>query len=548
MLSALVMVLLYWLIVSFSHFLMPAGGESFESLPVLQRVIIPIVACFLLAVIFTVLPSKWHKVGIPFVVERLNYHQGILPLLNSVVQFFTAAISLIGGLSIGKEGPAVHVGATFGSYLAQKGKLPQYGVETLVACGVAGAIAAAFQTPLAGVLFAFEVIFFEYRMGIVLPVLLSSVVAMLVSEYFLGSIEIFNIAKLSAAQFTPEFFVACFTLVAVIVVLAFVFLQVQKLLWGVGKLSVWWRFALVALATSICAVFVPEVLGGGYDSLISLLTGHVLVSSLIVLIIVKTLLTSLSIGLGIPGGMIGPTFVIGGLAGAQMAFLFDSSLSYDHEMTLFVLLGMSAMMAACFQAPLTALIAMIEMTHTSEVIVPAMLVIVLSCLIMRLLLKQESAFVQRLHYFGLASSISPFQRYLRHHNVQSVAEPVTVLPAHVSIEQLKDLGSSVVDYVAFEVEGEWRLSRRENAIDALQSINDGPPIWLVVDDNKVLMDLSRALECVSSSLLTEPTSLERMLAWFQASGRSEVLVRLKQSGRICLVTRRQLDQFLLKDN
>mgnify|MGYP000657492521 CR=1 FL=1 len=539
---------LYWLIMSLSQLFMAGGSEAFESLPIWQRALIPVVACFVLAVVFSLLPAKLRSVGVPYVVERLNYHQGILPVLNAVVQFFTVAISLIGGLSIGKEGPAVHLGATFGSYLAQQSRLPQYGVETLVACGVAGAIAAAFQTPVAGVLFAFEVIFIEYRMGMALPVLLSSVVGMLVSEYLLGRIEIFDIDHLSTAQFTPDFFLACLALVGFIVVLAFLFLKVQKVLWRVGKISVWWRFSLVGLMTSVVAIYLPETLGGGYDSLISLLSGQVLVSSLLAVIVVKTLLTSVSIGLGIPGGMIGPTFVIGGLAGAQAAFLFDSLLPYNHEMALFILLGMAAMMAACFQAPLTALIAMIEMTHTSEVIVPAMLVIVLSCLIMRLLFRQESAFVQRLKYVGLSSSVSPFKRYLRHHTVKSVAEPVVVLPAHESIERLKDLGSSVVDYVAFEARGQWMLARREAVLSALQALHLGPSPFLVVDGEQVLMDLTKALDCSPSMVIPEPTSLEKMLSWFQASGRADVLIKVKRAEKMCLVSRRQLDQFLLKDS
>ncbi len=159
-----------------ARYIIGTDFDTFESLPVEWRVGLSLLACIVLALVFTLLPSRLHKVGVPYVVERLNYHNGNLPLWNGVVQFFTAAIGLIGGLSIGKEGPAVHLGATLGGYLAEKAKLPQYGVETLLACGVAGAISAIFQTPLAGVLFAFEVIFLEYRQRYVLPVLLSSVV------------------------------------------------------------------------------------------------------------------------------------------------------------------------------------------------------------------------------------------------------------------------------------------------------------------------------------------------------------------------------------
>ena len=159
--------------------------------------------------------------------KTTNYHHGNLPVWNAVVQFFSAAIGLAGGLSIGKEGPAVHLGATLGGYLAEKAKLPQYGVETLLACGVAGAISAIFQTPLAGVLFAFEVIFLEYRQRYVLPVLLSSVIATLVSHFFIGPLDIFSVESISSVLLSIDLFFACSVLVIFIVLLSALFLHTQ---------------------------------------------------------------------------------------------------------------------------------------------------------------------------------------------------------------------------------------------------------------------------------------------------------------------------------
>lgn len=524
-----------------ARYIIGTDFDTFESLPVEWRVGLSLLACIVLALVFTLLPSRLHKVGVPYVVERLNYHNGNLPLWNGVVQFFTAAIGLIGGLSIGKEGPAVHLGATLGSYLAEKAKLPQYGVETLLACGVAGAISAIFQTPLAGVLFAFEVIFLEYRQRYVLPVLLSSVVATLVSHYLIGPLDIFSIGDLSLVVFSTDLFFACFALVVLIVLLSALFLHTQKALWRLSGLSVWVRFMSVAIATSLAAVYLPEALGSGYSSLTHLLSGDVILYSLFLLIVVKTALTAFTIGLGIPGGMIGPTFIIGGLAGVQIALIFDN------DVALFALLGMAAMMAACFQAPLTALVAIIEMTHSSEAIIPALFVVVLACLLMRVFFHQESVFVERLSYIGMSSTISPFQRYLRHHTVKPVSEDIVLLPARVPLEQAKNLASSMVDYIAFESDGDWHLVHRISVLDSLQTLDLGPQLWLVFIDDIAVMDLSLTLESNIVPLIDEPSSLESMWHWFQKTDSVEVLVALSDSS-FRRVSRHRLDQFLLKSD
>ncbi|MCV2401258.1 chloride channel protein [Marinomonas sp. C2222] len=537
------MVLFYAAIYLPSRYFLSADVDGFESLPVEWRVGLTFFACVVLALIFIFLPKRFHKVGVPYVVERLNYHKGNLPVGNGVVQFFTAAIGLMGGLSIGKEGPAVHLGATLGGYIAGKAKLPQFGVETLLACGVAGAISAVFQTPLAGVLFAFEVIFLEYRQRYVLPVLLSAVVATLVSHYFIGPLDIFSIGSITTLTLSVDLFVACSVLVVLISLLAALFFHTQKATWRINSLPFWSRFLMVAIVSVFFAIYMPAVLGSGYTSLSHALSGDALLYSLLLLVVIKTLLTAFTVGLGVPGGMIGPTFIIGGLAGAQVAYLFDVPVS---EIALFALLGMAAMMAASFQAPLTALVAIIEMTHSSAVIVPALFVIVLVCLVMRVVFHQESIFVERLQYIGMASTVSPLQRYLRQHTVKPVAEDVLVLPMLSSLELVKDLASSVVDYVAFEKDGDWHLVKRILVLEALDTMNEGPQAWMATENGKLFMDLSLAVESIKAPVIEEPSSLDEMMTWFQKTANRYALVSFSPSFR--LVSRQRLDQFLLEED
>ncbi len=534
--------LLYWL----SSAVLPSHSENYEDLSPNFRFILPVAACLVLTVFWYLVPERGLKVGIPYVVERLNYHQGNLRWLNAFVQFFGAFIGLFGGLSIGKEGPAVHIGATFGSRLAQRFRLSYIGVDTLVACGVAGAIAAAFQTPLAGVLFAYEVIFHEYRLRLVLPVLLSAIVATAISQWILGRIEIFELQAVFMPLYDLEMLAAYAVLSIGVILAAGLFYQVQRILWSVAYIPVWARFLAVGVLTGVVGLFYPQVLGSGYDTLDLLLTGEVLAVSLFGLILAKVLLTSMSIGLGIPGGMIGPTFVIGGLLGAQIAFWFDTPIPISEELGLFVLLGMAAMMGTVFQAPLTAIVAMVEMTHTSVAIPPAIFVIVLSCITVRLVFKQDSIFVERMHSLGMVSEWSPVQRLLRQHDVRSVATKVDIFPELLHFERVRDLASGMIDYVAIEKGGRYFVVSVTSLVEAVQTLDFGPQPWLIEDQNRIAMSVLQAVNSTQLHALDSSLSLAELLSWLHQNEQHQVLVNFSQQQELWLVTSQQLDQMLLK--
>ncbi|WP_231908882.1 chloride channel protein [Marinomonas sp. TW1] len=538
----LVMAFFYMVMYVPARYFINMEFDSFASLPLFTRIALPVLACFLLALLFHFTPKAYHKVGVPYVVERLTYHGGHLPIWNGLMQFVSAVVGLLGGLSMGKEGPAVHLGATLGSVLAVRTKLTQYGVETMLACGVAGAISAIFQTPLAGVLFAFEVIFLEYRQHFVLPVLLSSVVATFVSHFLIGPMNAFDINALHHVTLSFELLAACLLLVLMIVLLVALFFHTQKMAWRFSQVSVWWRFSIVALLTALAAFYLPESLGIGYGSLSRLLSGDLLVYALLVLILVKTVLTAVTIGLGIPGGMIGPAFVIGGMAGVFVALVFGVTAD---NIALFALLGMAAMMAASFQAPLTALVAIIEMTQSSSSIVPALFVIVLACLLLRVVFHQESIFTERLKFMGMASSISPFRRHLRQHKVSSVSDDALILPVKIPLEQVKDLASSMVNYAVFETDGHWYWVHRAHILEALQNLDVGPQPWLRFDQGVGVMDLRLAVVSEAILQIDEPSSLEALLSWFQESRQNDVLIRLPNA-IYGVVSKHRLDQFLLK--
>jgi H+/Cl- antiporter ClcA len=143
------------------HWLPNGSSEGFESLSSEARVILLLSSTALLILIFSRLRPHQSKVGIGHVLQRIEQHQGYLPKANLAAQFFGAIIALIGGHSVGREGPAVHIGAGTASQFGQLLKTPHHRLRILAACGVASAISASFNTPMAGVIFAMEVVLLE---------------------------------------------------------------------------------------------------------------------------------------------------------------------------------------------------------------------------------------------------------------------------------------------------------------------------------------------------------------------------------------------------
>ncbi|MDH3513362.1 MAG: chloride channel protein, partial [Gammaproteobacteria bacterium] len=151
--------------VSQSLFLPGANPENYEGLTMAWRFLLPLAGGLVLGLVFQFLPAESRHVGVVHVMERLSYHQGRLPLRNAIVQFLGGAVSIIAGHSVGREGPAIHLGAASGSVAGRHLGLPNNSLRVLAGCGVAAAIAAAFNTPLAGVVFAMEVVIMEYTVA-----------------------------------------------------------------------------------------------------------------------------------------------------------------------------------------------------------------------------------------------------------------------------------------------------------------------------------------------------------------------------------------------
>ncbi len=389
--------------------LLDGDAERFEDLPNLYRLLLPVAGSVLLIALFACIPSQARAVGIVHLLERLNNQQGRLPAFNLLIQWLAALIALASGHSVGREGPAVHLGAGAGSLLGQRLNLPNNSLRLLVGCGAAAGIAATFNTPLAGVIFAMEIILLEYTMIGFLPVMVAALVADVVSRALLGEASVFTAPDLAISELTQLPLVALLGLLCGLLAAGFHLLQMQTLSLLRWHFSV--RFLLAGLLTGLVALYWPEVMGGGYDTIEYLFHQPAPILFLCGLLLAKCLLTPIVIGLGIPAGLIGPTLFIGAVAGALLGAV-DNMITGSAHTGMYAMIGMGAMMAALLNAPLAALLAMLELTQNAGIVLPGMLALVIASLTTRYGFKLPSVFHASLLRQGLDVRQAPLAQIL----------------------------------------------------------------------------------------------------------------------------------------
>ncbi|WP_111497956.1 MULTISPECIES: chloride channel protein [Marinobacter] len=467
-----------------SEFLPNRDSEAFEGLGLFARGVLPLSGAVLLGFLMYRLAISDRKVGITYVLERLNYHQGYISLRSAVIQFVFGVGTVVSGQSSGREGPAVHLGAAFSSLLGQWMKLPNNSIRTLVACGSAAAISASFNTPIAGVIFAMEVVMMEYTITGFTPVILASVSSAVVNQAVYGSAPAFSVPALTMNSLLEIPWILAIALVIGVASAGFVRLLVMSTRFN--HQPIFLRMVAAGLLMVPVALLVPEVMGIGYDTVSATIHDQIPLLLLLAIALTKLVITAVTIGLGMPSGLIGPTIFIGatlggamGLIGAVAAPDLASSTGF------YAMLGMGAMMGSVLQAPLAALMALIELTRNPNIILPGMLVITVSSLVASEVFGQRSIFLSVLKSQGLSYQNSPIIQALRRVSVGAIMER--------SIR---------------------RTQRRIGPAEAREILKTEPR-WLIIDGQKgptALMpavDLARYLEDHADKLEPDPENPEK---------------------------------------
>jgi CIC family chloride channel protein len=320
------LVVLFRLLIEFVQGLhIPYGDvENYEALPVLFRFALPIGGAVIIGLWFHSLHPAARRVGVIHVMERLQYHEGHLPLKNLAIQFLAGAIALICGHSVGREAPSIHLGAASASLFGQSFKLPNNSIRTLVACGSAASIAASFNTPLAGVIFAMEVVMMEYTIAGFTPVILASVVATIISRAVFGAGSLFYVPQLTFGS-TWDLLYILFMGICLGALSAFFVAAIRFFARNAAKVPVVVAIVGAGVLVGVMAIEIPAVMGMGYDTVNATILGDIAVSSLLLILVAKLIASAACVAVGIPGGLIGPTIVMGAMVGGLFAVGSDHS-------------------------------------------------------------------------------------------------------------------------------------------------------------------------------------------------------------------------------
>lgn len=416
------------LMISVFRWLLTLPEASFEGFAINTdspwvRFLIPVVGALLLWAFWRAQAPSTRSVGIPHVYERLSYHHGDLPGRNLLNQLVGAVIAIGSGQPVGREGPGVHIGSAVSSWLGMRSGISLSHQRLLIGCGSAAAIAALFNTPLAGVLFAMEVILLQYSLVGFSAVIVAAVSADAMTRHLFGAPELagYLIPELSLFNQAPILLV----LTLVISIAALIFQQItvytsQYRKKGMGKCLI-----TAGIIVGVCAAIDPVMMTPVHLAMERALDGVYDINQLIMLMVFFLAVSPFVIGLGIPGGLIGPTLTTGALLGALMA-TGDSLFGTSLDSTTLSLIGMAAMLSAVIHAPLAALVTVFELTGSIEVMTLAMSVIVLSDLMMRSLFKKASIFERLLAVQGISRDTRVYRRVLMSTSVKDLIDPAVI--------------------------------------------------------------------------------------------------------------------------
>ena len=358
--------------------------------------------------------AKGH--GVPEVMEAVALRGGRIRPIVAVVKSFASAITIGSGGSVGREGPIVQIGSALGSSLGQKMGLSDDRVRNLVACGAAGGIAATFNAPIAGVVFALEIILGEFSVKYFSSVVVSAVTASVIGRAVFGDIPAFHIPMDYGINSLWEFaFYPLLGLSAAVIGAGFVYL----LYWSEDMFAKWksvpeWLqpaiggilLGVVALSypslTGISWERMPQIYNVGYDMIESALANQLALGTVLILLILKMIATSLTLGSGGSGGVFAPALFMGAMFGTAFELVINMLFpGVAAPAGAYALVGMAAFFAATAHAPLTAVLILFELTGDYKIMLPLMFTVVIATLFAQKLLKGESIYSLKLTRRGV---------------------------------------------------------------------------------------------------------------------------------------------------
>jgi CIC family chloride channel protein len=388
---------------SFGH-----SGAGLQSIEPVYLLLIPVLGGLIYGPLihFFAREAKGH--GVPEVMEAMALRGGRIRPRVAAVKSLASAICIGTGGSVGREGPIVQIGSSLGSSIAQFFKMSDVHVRTLVACGAAGGIAATFNAPIAGAVFAMEIVSGQIRASSFCPVVIAAVVADVVARHFASTVPVFQVPDyLLVSSWELVFYVILGLCSAVVAAFFTSSLYYGESLVAKIRMPEYLKPVVGGLALGVLGLCtfknngMPQIFGVGYESVDFALRGELVLWVALALLVAKLLATIVTLGFGGSGGIFAPSLFMGAMLGEAFGIVVHS---FFPEITAppgaYALVGMAAFFSGAAHAPITAILMLFEMTGDYHIILPLMLATVMSTIVSAFI-NPESIYLRKLSLRGV---------------------------------------------------------------------------------------------------------------------------------------------------
>jgi CIC family chloride channel protein len=342
----------------------------------LRRLIVPVIGSLVTGFLLYRFFPDARGSGIPQTKVALAVHGGRITLRTVLGKFWLSAGSLASGIALGREGPSVQVGAGIASVIGRAVGLKREKVEALVPVGASAALAAAFNTPVAAVLFSLEEVMGNLHAPLLGSVVLASATSWLVLNLVLGDEALFSVPEYEIVHVSEFGFYAILGVIGGLVSVLFVrmLLRIRQRFMDFPEKTRWIQPVAGGLTVGILGFFVPAVLGVGYARVGDALNGGLTFQFMALLVVLKLVATTTCYGSGNAGGIFGPSLFIGamlgGAVGSAAEWAFPETTGGPGG---YALVGMGTAFAGIIRVPFTSVIMIFELTRDYTIIVPLML-------------------------------------------------------------------------------------------------------------------------------------------------------------------------------
>lgn len=344
--------------------------------------LLPVCGALLLIPLSLLFKGEVNGYGFPKFLERVNIKGGRIKRRTVPLKIISSALTIGTGGSAGVEGPIAQIGGAIGSFVGQLFKVSGNRIKLLIAAGSAGGIAATFNAPIAGVMFATEIVLLgNYELTSFAAIVISAGIATVVSRVYYGENPIFTVPAYEVNAYEIPLYIIFGIFMGVVAVLYIKSFYKIKDKFDDLKIHPQLKPVIGAFLVGSIGIFFPQIMGDGYKIIEQALDGNIVFIIMFALIFFKIIATSLTLGSGGAGGMFAPALFIGAMAGGAFGWVVHTMFpAYTSNPGAYATVGVGAFLAAATHAPLTAIFLLFEMTGNYKIIVPIMFASILGTL------------------------------------------------------------------------------------------------------------------------------------------------------------------------